>query len=33
MKLEINNISKDFKSVKALDDISLEFETGKIYAL
>ncbi len=33
MKLEINNISKDFKNVKALDDISLEFETGKIYAL
>jgi len=33
MKLEVNNISKDFKSVKALDDISLEFETGKIYAL
>jgi len=33
MKLEVNNISKNFKSVKALDDISLEFETGKIYAL
>lgn len=33
MKLQINNISKHFKSVKALNDISLEFETGKIYAL
>jgi ABC-2 type transport system ATP-binding protein len=33
MKLQINNISKNFKSVKALDNMSLEFETGKIYAL
>ncbi|MDC7237572.1 MAG: ABC transporter ATP-binding protein [Sphaerochaetaceae bacterium] len=33
MKLQINNISKNFKNVKALDDLSIEFETGKIYAL
>jgi ABC-2 type transport system ATP-binding protein len=33
MKLQINNISKNFKTVKALDDLSIEFETGKIYAL
>lgn len=33
MKLQINNISKNFKNLVALDNISLEFETGKIYAL
>lgn len=33
MKLQINNISKNFKNVKALDDLSLEVETGKIYTL
>lgn len=33
MKLKINHVSKNFKDIKALDDISCEFETGKIYAL
>ncbi len=33
MKLQVNNISKKFKTVQALDDLSIEFETGKIYAL
>ncbi len=33
MKLQINNISKRFKTVNALDNVSMEFETGKIYAL
>jgi len=33
MKLQINNVSKNFKDLVALDNISLEFQTGKIYAL
>ncbi|MGD1821439.1 MAG: ATP-binding cassette domain-containing protein [Pleomorphochaeta sp.] len=33
MKLQITNVSKKFKTVDALDDVSIEFETGKIYAL
>lgn len=31
--VEINNISKHYKDVSALDDISLSFEYGKIYGL
>lgn len=33
MKLQVNNISKHFSNIQALDNISVEFETGKIYAL
>lgn len=33
MKLEIRGVSKNFKDVKALDQVSLTFETGKIYGL
>ncbi|MGD1821118.1 MAG: ATP-binding cassette domain-containing protein [Pleomorphochaeta sp.] len=33
MKLQINSVSKKFKTVNALDNVSVEFETGKIYAL
>ncbi|MFA6689203.1 MAG: ABC transporter ATP-binding protein [Sphaerochaetaceae bacterium] len=33
MKLEIRNVSKSFKDVKALDNVSLNFETGTIYGL
>jgi len=33
MKLQVNNISKHFTNIQALDDLSVEFETGKIYAL
>ena len=29
----IDNISKQYKNVKALDDVSLTFEEGKIYGL
>ncbi|MEI7616553.1 MAG: ATP-binding cassette domain-containing protein, partial [Actinomycetota bacterium] len=31
--LKINNISKAFPGVKALDDVSVEFEKGEIHAL
>jgi ABC-2 type transport system ATP-binding protein len=33
LKLEIKNVSKDFGSIKALDNVSIEFETSHIYAL
>lgn len=33
MKLEIKNINKTFKTVKALVNVSTEFETSHIYAL
>jgi ABC-2 type transport system ATP-binding protein len=33
MKLEIQGVSKSFKEVKALDQVSLMFETGRIYGL
>ncbi|MDY4611229.1 MAG: ABC transporter ATP-binding protein [Sphaerochaetaceae bacterium] len=33
MKLEIRGVSKTFKEVKALDQVSLTFETGGIYGL
>jgi len=33
MSIEIKNISKNFGSVAALSDISLSFESGKIYGL
>lgn len=33
MKLEIQNVSKNFGSVNALSDVSIEFETSHIYAL
>lgn len=33
MKLEIRGASKSFKEVKALDQVSLTFETGRIYGL
>lgn len=33
MKLEIRGVSKTFKEVKALDQVSLTFETGRIYGL
>ena len=31
--LKVNNISKAFPGVKALDDVSVEFENGEIHAL
>lgn len=31
--IRINNISKEFKDVKALDDVSITFEANKIYGL
>ena len=31
--LEIRNISKSFPGVKALDDVSIDFEYGEIHAL
>jgi len=31
--LKVNNISKSFPGVKALDDVSVEFEKGEIHAL
>jgi ABC-2 type transport system ATP-binding protein len=33
LKLEIKNVSKNFGSVKALNNVSIEFETSHIYAL
>ena len=33
MRLEIQGVSKSFKEVKALDQVSLMFETGRIYGL
>lgn len=33
MNIDINNISKTFKDVKALDSVSTTFSTGKIYGL
>lgn len=33
MRLEIQVVSKSFKEVKALDQVSLMFETGRIYGL
>ena len=33
MKLEIKNVTKDFGTVKALNNVSIEFETSHIYAL
>lgn len=31
--IEVNHISKSYKGVKALDDVSLSFEYGKVYGL
>ena len=31
--LEVRNITKEFPGVKALDDVSLSFEKGRIHAL
>ena len=31
--IEVNHISKSYKGVKALDDVSLSFEFGKVYGL
>lgn len=31
--IDINNISKQYKNVQALDNVSFTFETGKIYGL
>ena len=33
MSIQVNNISKQFANFKALDDVSLEFPTGKLVAL
>ena len=33
MKLEIKNLTKKFKEIKVLDDVSLTLESGKIYGL
>lgn len=33
MKLEIKNLTKEFKEIKVLDDVSLTLESGKIYGL
>lgn len=32
-KIVVNNVSKKYKSKQALDDVSLTFESGKIYGL
>ena len=31
--LKINNISKRYAGVQALNDVSVEFEAGKVHAL
>ena len=31
--IEVNHLVKDYGSGRALDDLSLKFETGKIYGL
>lgn len=33
MKINVNNLSKEFKKVKVLDDINYEFNSGKIYGI
>ncbi|MEG0593572.1 MAG: ATP-binding cassette domain-containing protein, partial [Coprobacillus sp.] len=31
--IEIKNVSKEYKNVKALNDVTFQFEKGKIYGL
>ena len=31
--VQVNNLNKQFDSVKALDDVSLHFEDGKFFGL
>ena len=31
MKIEIKHVSKNFKDIKALDDVSMTLESGRIY--
>ncbi len=33
MKIKVNNLSKEFKKIKVLKNINIEFEVGKIYGL
>ena len=33
MKIQIKNLSKSFKWIIMLDNVSIEFESGKIYGL
>ena len=33
MKIQIKNLSKSFKGIIILDNVSIEFESGKIYGL
>lgn len=33
MKIQIKNLSKSFKGITLLDNVSIEFESGKIYGL
>ena len=33
MKIQIKNLSKSFKEITILDNVSIEFESGKIYGL
>ena len=33
MKLELKNVSKEFKGIEILKNVNLEFNSGKIYAL
>lgn len=33
MKIEIKNVTKDFKKINILHDLNVEFESGKIYGL
>lgn len=33
MKIEIKNVTKDFKKINILHDLNIEFESGKIYGL
>ena len=33
MKIELKNVTKEFDKVEIIKNISLEFETGKIYGL
>ena len=33
MKIEVKNVSKSFKNENVLNDVNLEFRSGKIYGL
>ena len=33
MKIEVKNVTKKFKGITVLEDVNLEFDSGKVYAL